>query len=79
MRPEDLIRFKFKPLGSYGRYFVTYITPKRGDSWMSIVKDTLLIDATKNAEHVKVADLKRLRKLVIQTGHHYSKYGRRIY
>ena len=41
--------FRFKPTG-YGRYEVTYISPKIGKQWKTSITDMSIIDATKNAE-----------------------------
>ena len=49
---------------SYGRYFVTYKSPKTGREWVRAVEDMGLIDATRNADEPKQADLNRLKKFV---------------
>lgn len=77
MKANDLSRFKFRFVGS-GHYKVWYITPVRGDYWVAFVTDMTLIDATKNAEHAKVADIEHLRNVVKRIGIHYSRTGKRI-
>lgn len=55
--------FQFKPTG-YGRYEVTYTSPKIGKQWKTIITDMSLIDATKNTEEPRQFDLRRLLRLV---------------
>lgn len=62
----------------YGHYRVTYKTPIRGDYWVATINDMTLIDATKNAEYPKVADIATLKRTVKYKGTHYSKRGKRI-
>ena len=42
--------FQFKPTG-YGRYEVTYTSPKIGKQWKASITDMSLIDDTKNANN----------------------------
>lgn len=76
MKANDLSGFTFQFAGA-GHYKVTYET-RRGDYWTATVTDMPLIDATKNADWAKVADIKALRDTVKRIGSHYSKYGVRI-
>ena len=55
--------FRFKPTG-YGRYEVTYTSPKIGKQWKTSITDIRLIDDTKNAEEPRQFDLRRLLHLV---------------
>lgn len=55
--------FRFKPTG-YGRYEVTYTSPKIGKQWKTFITDMSIIDATKNAEEPRQFDLRRLLYLV---------------
>ena len=59
----QLKNFEFTP-ASYGRYFVTYKSPKTGREWVRTVEDMGLIDKTRNADEPKKADLQRLKKFV---------------
>ena len=71
MRANDLSKFTFYFRG-YGAYLVTYTT-ERGDYYKALVTDMPLIDATKNAEHAKICDIKALRSVVVRFGAHYHK------
>lgn len=51
--------FRFK-LTRYGRYEVTYTSPKIGKQWKASITDMKLIDDTKNAEEPRQFDLRRL-------------------
>lgn len=62
--------FRFKPTG-YGRYEVTYTSPKTGKQWKASTTDMMLIDDTKNADEPKQVDLRRLLYIV---KHGTSKY-----
>lgn len=73
MRANDLSKFTFYFRG-YGHYLVTYTT-ERGDYYKALVTDMTLIDATKNAEHAKIRDIKALRSFVVRFGAHYHKDG----
>lgn len=55
--------FQFKQT-YYGRYEVTYTSPKIGKQWKTSITDMKLIDATKNAEEPRQFDLRRLLYLV---------------
>ena len=76
IKANDLSGFSFR-LVSSGAYMVEYTTPQRGDFWRNRVEDMTVIDATKNAEWAKVADIQHLRNIV-KRGAHYNKYGERI-
>ena len=76
MRANDLSKFTFYFRG-YGHYLVTYTTD-RGDYYKALVTDMPLIDATKNAEHAKICDIKALRSVVGRFGAHYHKDGTRF-
>lgn len=73
MRANDLSKFTFYFRG-YGHYLVTYTTD-RGDYYKALVTDMTLIDATKNAEHAKIQDIKALRSMIVRFGAHYHKDG----
>lgn len=77
MKANDLSNFCFTKV-SAGCYRVTYTTPKRGDYWAAMVNDMTIIDATKNAEYAKAADIAHLRDVVKANGVHYSAYGEEI-
>ena len=76
MRANDLSKFTFYFRG-YGHYLVTYTTD-RGDYYKALVTDMPLIDATKNAEHAKICDIKALCSVVVRFGAHYHKDGTRF-
>lgn len=63
---------------SSGCYRVTYTTPVRGDYWSAPIDDMTVIDATKNTEWAKVADIEHLRDMVKCLGAHYSSTGKRL-
>lgn len=73
MKANDLSRFIFN-LAGYGHYRVTYITG-RGDYWRALIDDMTSIDATKNAEWAKVADIEHLRDICKRKGTHYHANG----
>ena len=73
MKANDLSNFSFLFVGS-GHYKVTYKT-ERGDFWRALITDMTIIDATKNAEWAKVADIKHLRYLCKLKGTHYHANG----
>lgn len=73
MKANDLSRFIFN-LAGYGHYRVTYKTG-HGDYWRALVDDMPSIDATKNAEWAKVADIKHLRDICKRIGTHYHANG----
>ena len=73
MKANDLSRFTFN-LAGYGHYRVTYITG-RGDYWRALIDDMPSIDATKNAEWAKVADIEHLRDICKRKGTHYHANG----
>lgn len=73
MKANDLSNFSFTFAG-YGHYKVTYKTG-RGDYWRALITDMTIIDATKNAELAKVADIKHLRYLCKLKGTHYHANG----
>lgn len=62
--------FRFKLTG-YGRYEVTYTSPKIGKQWKASITDMSLIDDTKNAEEPRQYDLRRLLYLVKHGVHQY--------
>lgn len=73
------IRFAFDfRFAGYGRYVVTYTTPKRGDFWRAHITDMTLIDDTKNAEAPTLAAFRRLRDAVKNNGTHYRRNGEPI-
>lgn len=76
MRANDLSKFTFYFRG-YGHYLVTYTTD-RGDYYKALVTDMTLIDATKNAEHAKIQDIKALYSMIVRFGAHYHKDGTRF-
>lgn len=53
--------FKFTQTG-YGRYDVTYTSPKTGRTYSCTVTDMILIDATKNEDDPRQADLIELKR-----------------
>lgn len=55
--------FRFRIKG-YGRYLVTYESPKTGKKWHKTIDDMLLIDETKNSENPKKKDLEMLKHLI---------------
>jgi len=77
IKANDLSGFSFTIAGS-GCYKVRYTTPFRGDYWVAFINDMTLIDATKNAEHAKIKDIKALRYHVKRLGVHYSSNGIKI-
>ena len=48
-------------LAGYGHYKVTYTSPKTGKQWSNTTSCMPLIDATKNADEPKQADLNELK------------------
>lgn len=52
--------FEFEFAG-YGRYKVTYTSPKTWKKWSRIINDMRLIDRTKNEVSPKVKDLVELK------------------
>lgn len=54
--------FTFKTAG-YGRYKVTYTSPKTGKQWTTAICDMTIIDATKNEDYPKQRDLNRLKSI----------------
>ncbi len=70
-------QFDFKFAG-HGHYKVRYTTKKRGDSWVSMVNDMTLIDATKGAEEPTQRDMIALRRHLMYHGIHYNKEGKKI-
>ena len=58
-----LADFDFKLVG-YGRYNVTYTSPKTGKQWSKLITDMAVIDTTKNAEYPKRCDLDLLKRMV---------------
>ncbi len=75
MKANDLSAFTFR-IWSSGCYKVTYET-LRGDYWVAYIHDMTLIDATKNAEHAKISDIKALRDAIKYRGTHYHSNGER--
>lgn len=58
-----LVDFDFELVG-YGRYNVTYSSPKTGKRWNKLITDMEVIDATKNTECPKHKDLDLLKRMV---------------
>ena len=58
----ELRDFTFRFAG-YGRYKVTYTSPKTGKQWSTTTNDMTLIDDTKNEDEPKRKDLDLLKKL----------------
>lgn len=52
--------FIFRITG-FGRYVVTYTSPKTSKSWKTEITDMPLIDSTKNSNNPKIKDLKTLK------------------
>lgn len=52
--------FRFKPTG-FGRYAVTYTSPKTGKWWVTSITDMELIDATKNSPYPTLKALDTLK------------------
>jgi hypothetical protein len=52
--------FRFIPSG-YGHYKVTYTSPRTGKQWSRTTTDMQLIDATKNSDSPKIADLNSMK------------------
>lgn len=48
---------------SYGRYYVTYTSPKTGKKYGCFTTDMEIIDATKNEESPKQSDLNTLKRM----------------
>jgi hypothetical protein len=48
----------------YGHYKVTYTSPVTGKAWTATTSNMPLIDATKNADEPKQADLNQLKRIV---------------
>lgn len=59
---ETLNNFTFLFV-SYGRYKVTYTSPKTGKQWKATTSNMPLIDATKNSDNPKQKDLKALKAI----------------
>lgn len=53
--------FNFEFL-KYGRYRVTYTSPKTGKQFSKVIDDMTIIDATKNADEPKRNDLENLKR-----------------
>lgn len=73
----SLIDFSFIKEG-YGCYHVQFTSRNTLHSWNALVTDMTLIDATKNAEKPKRADLVALRNYCKQHGNRYDRHGNRI-
>lgn len=58
--------FKFHPSG-YGRYIVTYTSPRTNKQWYCNTSDMPLIDETKNADNPKSKNLNILKRLCKST------------
>jgi hypothetical protein len=56
----QLSDFNFQFTG-YGHYKVTYTSPRTGKQWSRTTTDMQLIDATKNSDSPKIADLNSLK------------------
>lgn len=65
----ELSDFTFTFAG-YGHYKVIYTSPVTGKEWKITINDMTLIDATKNADHLKRKDLDILKR-VCKTGRAY--------
>lgn len=61
MNKETIFNFSFTQTG-YGRYDVTYTSPKTGRAYSCTVTDMTLIDATKNEDEPKQSDLIELKR-----------------
>lgn len=57
-----LTDFTFNFIG-HGHYKVIYESPKTGKTWTNIITDMTIIDATKNADNLKIKDLKDLKRI----------------
>ena len=55
--------FRFELIRGYGHYKVAYTSPVTGKTWETITSDTMLIDATKNADCPKRKDLEQLKRI----------------
>lgn len=63
MKPTISISdFSFQ-ISGYGHYKVTYTSPITGKSWTATTDNMLLIDATKNTDDPKKADLEALKRV----------------
>lgn len=54
--------FNFEFL-TYGRYRVTYTSPKTGKQFSKVIDDMTIIDDTNNADEPKRKDLERLKRI----------------
>ena len=54
--------FTFTPTG-YGRYYVTYTSPRTGKNYSCSTTDMTIIDDTKNEDYPKSKDLKILKAI----------------
>lgn len=59
----QLSDFNFRFSG-YGRYIITYTSPKTGKTWSKMITDMTIIDDTRNADEPKQKDIDRLKKIV---------------
>lgn len=59
--------FRFEPSG-HGHYKVTYTSRISGRSWSAVTNNMPLIDATKNADSPRIADLEALRSICKEGG-----------
>lgn len=57
--------FDFQFAG-YGHYKVTYTSPATGKVWSTTTSDMPLVDATKNSDSPKQADLNNLKRICKQ-------------
>jgi len=48
----------------FGRYIVTYTSPKTNKKWSRIITDMSIIDATKNEEYPRLKDLNELKLII---------------
>ena len=55
--------FNFSYSG-FGRYIVTYTSPKTNKKWSKVITDMSIIDATKNEEFPRVKDLEMLKYII---------------
>ena len=63
-KKESISIYDFRFITSgYGRYKVTYQSPKTGKEWTTLTNDMELIDDTKNSEEPRRKDLEQLKWL----------------
>ena len=77
IKSNDLSNFNFKHVG-YGHYEVKYTTPVRGDYYVAIIDDMLVIDHTLHSEIATISSIRDLISIVKLKGIHYSSTGKEI-